>query len=110
MIYHQHVEISFSGRAGTEHSADGPRRLVFESFLLQGSVESIFFRAIAMAKRLYVGNLKYTVTSAQLQELFEPYGTVSSAQVLSDRETGRSRGFGFVEMTNDDEAVAAIES
>jgi RNA recognition motif-containing protein len=63
-----------------------------------------------MAKRLYVGNLKYTATSAQLQELFEQFGTVSSAQVLSDRETGRSRGFGFVEMANDDEAMAAIES
>ena len=63
-----------------------------------------------MAKRLYVGNLKYTVTSAQLQELFEQYGTVNTAQVLSDRETGRSRGFGFVEMDNDDEALAAIES
>ncbi len=67
-------------------------------------------RASAMAKRLYVGNLKYTATSAQLQELFEQFGTVSSAQVLSDRETGRSRGFGFVEMANDDEAMAAIES
>ena len=62
-----------------------------------------------MAKRLYVGNLKYTVTSEHLQELFEQYGSVSSAQVLSDRETGRSRGFGFVEMPNDDEAQAAIE-
>jgi RNA recognition motif-containing protein len=72
-------------------------------------MESLF-RAIAMAKRLYVGNLKYTATSAELQELFEPYGTVKTAQVLSDRETGRSRGFGFVEMDNDDEALAAIES
>ncbi len=63
-----------------------------------------------MAKRLYVGNLKYTVSSEQLQDLFEQYGAVSSATVLSDRETGRSRGFGFVEMLNDDEADAAIES
>jgi RNA recognition motif-containing protein len=63
-----------------------------------------------MAKRLYVGNLKYTLTSEHLQELFEQFGTVTSAQVLSDRETGRSRGFGFVEMANDDEAMAAIES
>ena len=63
-----------------------------------------------MSKRLYVGNLKYTVTSAQLQELFEQYGAVSSASVLSDRETGRSRGFGFVEMMDDDEALSAIES
>ena len=72
-------------------------------------MESLY-RASAMAKRLYVGNLKYTVTSEKLQELFEQYGAVSSAQVLSDRETGRSRGFGFVEMLNDDEAEAAIES
>jgi RNA recognition motif-containing protein len=72
-------------------------------------MESLF-RAIEMAKRLYVGNLRYTVTSEELQELFEQYGTVSSAQVLSDRETGRSRGFGFVEMDDDNEALAAIES
>jgi RNA recognition motif-containing protein len=63
-----------------------------------------------MSKRLYVGNLKYTVSSAQLQELFEQYGAVTSASVLSDRETGRSRGFGFVEMMHDDEALSAIES
>lgn len=50
------------------------------------------------------------MTSEMLQEMFEPFGAVSSAQVLSDRETGRSRGFGFVEMPNDDEAQAAIES
>jgi RNA recognition motif-containing protein len=73
------------------------------------SVESLS-RASAMAKRLYVGNLKYTVTSEHLQEMFEQFGTVISAQVLSDRETGRSRGFGFVEMVDDDEALAAIES
>ena len=63
-----------------------------------------------MAKRLYVGNLSYSVTSEDLQEIFEQYGAVTSAQVLSDRETGRSRGFGFVEMANDDEADAAIEA
>jgi RNA recognition motif-containing protein len=62
-----------------------------------------------MAKRLYVGNLGYSVTSQDLQELFEQYGQVRSAQVLSDRETGRSRGFGFVEMENDADADAAIE-
>jgi RNA recognition motif-containing protein len=72
-------------------------------------VESLF-QAIAMAKRLYVGNLAYTVSSEDLQELFEQYGAVKTAQVLSDRETGRSRGFGFVEMDNDEEADAAIES
>ncbi len=63
-----------------------------------------------MAKRLYVGNLSYNVDSDQLQELFEQYGQVRSAQVLSDRETGRSRGFGFVEMDDDADADAAITS
>ncbi len=61
-------------------------------------------------KRIYVGNLAYSVSSQDLQELFEQYGRVRSAQVLSDRETGRSRGFGFVEMDNDGEAQAAIDS
>lgn len=63
-----------------------------------------------MAKRLYVGNLKFTVTSEQLEELFLKFGTVSSAEVLIDRETGRSRGFGFVEMPDDDQAHEAIET
>jgi RNA recognition motif-containing protein len=63
-----------------------------------------------MAKRLYVGNLPYSVTSDDLQQTFEEYGVVTSAEVLSDRETGRSRGFGFVEMANDAEADAAIEA
>ena len=63
-----------------------------------------------MAKRLYVGNLRYTVTSEQLEELFAQFGSVSSAEVLIDRDTGRSRGFGFVEMPNDDQAHAAIET
>jgi RNA recognition motif-containing protein len=63
-----------------------------------------------MAKRLYVGNLPYSITSDDLQQTFEEYGVVTSAEVLSDRETGRSRGFGFVEMANDAEADAAIEA
>ncbi len=63
-----------------------------------------------MAKRLYVGNLKYTVTSEQLEELFARIGSVTSAEVLIDRDTGRSRGFGFVEMPNDDQAHEAIET
>jgi RNA recognition motif-containing protein len=61
-----------------------------------------------MAKRLYVGNLSYSVSSDDLRELFEGYGTVRSSEVLIDRETGRSRGFGFVEMEVDEEAEAAI--
>ena len=63
-----------------------------------------------MSKKLYVGNLGYGVTSAGLEELFTPFGEVRSAQVIQDRETGRSKGFGFVEMGSDAEAQAAIQS
>ena len=63
-----------------------------------------------MAKKLYVGNLTYETTNADLQQMFEPHGTVESAQVIMDRDTGRSKGFGFVEMKSDTEAQAAIQS
>ncbi|MCP3965843.1 MAG: RNA-binding protein [Lentisphaerae bacterium] len=59
---------------------------------------------------LYVGNLPYTSDQAQLETLFGNHGEVDSARVITDRETGRSKGFGFVEMTNDTEARAAIEA
>lgn len=62
-----------------------------------------------MAKKLYVGNLAFQTTSQDLQDLFAQAGTVESAQVIEDRDTGRSKGFGFVEMASDDEAAAAIE-
>jgi len=61
-----------------------------------------------MGKKLYVGNLSYEVTDAELARMFEPHGTVQSAQVIMDRDTGRSKGFGFVEMQSDEEAKAAI--
>jgi cold-inducible RNA-binding protein len=61
-----------------------------------------------VAKKLYVGNLSFGTTDSDLKNLFEPYGAVSSAQVIMDRDTGRSKGFGFVEMNNGDEAQAAI--
>jgi RNA recognition motif-containing protein len=61
-----------------------------------------------MGTRLYVGNLSYGVDSSQLQELFAAHGTVQSAEVIADRMTGRSKGFGFVEMGSNDEAQAAI--
>jgi RNA recognition motif-containing protein len=60
-----------------------------------------------VAKKLYVGNLTYKVSDADLQQLFSTYGSVRSAQVVMDRETGRSKGFGFVEYGNDNEADAA---
>jgi RNA recognition motif-containing protein len=61
-----------------------------------------------VSKKLYVGNLSFDVTQAQLQDMFAPYGSVQSAQLISDRDTGRSKGFGFVEMSSDREAEAAI--
>ena len=63
-----------------------------------------------MAKKLYVGNLSYNVDSSELEQLFSPHGQVLSAQIINDRDTGRSKGFGFVEMANDNEAEAAIQA
>jgi RNA recognition motif-containing protein len=61
-----------------------------------------------MGRKLYVGNLAYGVSSSDLEQMFAEFGTVQSAQVIADRETGRSKGFGFVEMSSDQEAQAAI--
>jgi RNA recognition motif-containing protein len=61
-----------------------------------------------MGKRLYVGNLSYSVDSSELEQMFSAHGSVQSAEVVSDRMTGRSKGFGFVEMGTDEEAQAAI--
>lgn len=66
------------------------------------------FEESLMGKKLYVGNLEYGVTDGDLSKLFEPHGTVESAQVIMDRDTGRSKGFGFVEMKSPQEAEAAI--
>ena len=62
-----------------------------------------------MGKKLYVGNLTYDVTDSGLEQMFAAHGTVQSAQVIMDRDTGRSKGFGFVEMGSDQEAQAAIQ-
>ena len=62
-----------------------------------------------MGKKLYVGNLTYSVTSSELQEWFTPFGTVQSGQVIQDRDRDRSKGFGFVEMDTDAQAQAAIQ-
>ncbi len=61
-----------------------------------------------MGKKLYVGNLSYDVSSSDLEALLSPHGTIQSAEVIMDRSTGRSKGFGFVEMNSDAEAQAAI--
>jgi len=62
-----------------------------------------------MGNKIYVGNLPFTATSENLNELFSKFGTVDSAKIVMDRDTGRSKGFGFVEMSSGDEAQAAIE-
>ena len=61
-----------------------------------------------MSTKIYVGNLSYEADNASLDQMFKPYGTVASAQVIMDRDSGRSKGFGFVEMGTSDEAKAAI--
>jgi RNA recognition motif-containing protein len=63
-----------------------------------------------VAKKLYVGNLTYETTNGDLEQMFQSHGTVESAQVIMDRDTGKSKGFGFVEMKSDQEAQAAIQA
>ncbi|MEX1012131.1 MAG: RNA-binding protein [Waddliaceae bacterium] len=63
-----------------------------------------------MAKKLFVGNLAHELNDNDLKDLFSQHGSVESAQVITDRDTGRSKGFGFVEMGNDEEAQAAIKA
>ena len=63
-----------------------------------------------MGKRLYVGNLPYSASESDLTDKFSPHGTVESSKLIEDRNTGRSKGFGFVEMGTDSEAQAAIEA
>jgi RNA recognition motif-containing protein len=63
-----------------------------------------------MGSKLYVGNLSYNATGSDLEQLFSQHGTVQSAEVIADRDTGRSKGFGFVQMGSDEEAQAAISA
>jgi RNA recognition motif-containing protein len=71
--------------------------------------ERLYHKENLVGKKLYVGNLTYSVSSSNLQEWFTPFGTVQSAQVIQDRDMGRSKGFGFVEMDTDAQAEAAIQ-
>ena len=66
-------------------------------------------RRTTLGKKLYCGNLSFDVSNSKLEQLFSQFGVVESAQVIEDRETGRSKGFGFVEMGSPDEAAAAID-
>lgn len=80
-----------------------------ELFLDVGTFILFFFGVIVLAKNIYVGNLAWSTTDADLRNLFAEFGEVISARVISDRETGRSRGFGFVEM-DDAGAAQAIQA
>ena len=68
------------------------------------------FQEAQVAKKLYVGNLPYGVSDSDLERVFQAHGSVQSAQVIVDRDTGRSKGFGFVEMRNDQDAQKAIQA
>ena len=61
-------------------------------------------------KNLFVGNMSFSTTESDLRSIFEPFGEISQVNVITDRDTGRARGFAFVEMTNDEEAAKAIEA
>jgi len=76
-----------------------------------GSTQRVanFVRSFSVGKKLYVGNLTFQLGDADLEQLFSEFGTVQSAQVIQDRATGRSKGFGFVEMSSEAEAQAAIQ-
>jgi RNA recognition motif-containing protein len=73
-------------------------------------INSRLLRFVFMSRKIYVGNLPWSTTSADLEAMFAPHGAVRSAEVISDRETGRSRGFGFVEMESDEGLQAAIDA
>jgi cold-inducible RNA-binding protein len=73
-------------------------------------LRDFFSRRPNMGKKLYVGNLSYATTDSDLHSLFQPHGTVQSAQVIMDRDAGRSKGFGFVEMDSGEQAQAAINA
>lgn len=78
--------------------------------MVKRSHATSFLKGSPMAKNIYVGNLPWRIKDDELRELFETHGNVTNAQVIKDRQTGRSRGFGFVEMDNDEEAQQAIDA
>lgn len=86
-----------------------PRQMALRRFLLPEFKQRFnFSRARQKTMKIYVGNLSFNTTEAQLRDLFAAHGTVTSAAVVTDRETGRARGFGFVEMSDDGQARAAM--
>ena len=84
-----------------------PQHSVFNLRLIHS--HGAFFERLKMSNKLYVGNLTYSVRDDDLQQQFSAFGQVQSAKVMMERDTGRSKGFGFVEMSNSQEAEAAIQ-
>jgi len=100
-----------SHAAPSTHLADNlgpPGRQTFPRFARSILNVQAFFERPQMGKKLYVGNLSYSVNDDSLQQNFSEFGTIASAKVMMDRDSGRSKGFGFVEMSSDAEAQAAI--
>jgi cold-inducible RNA-binding protein len=121
VIYKSHNLCNDVSDSGSEHPglrvqfgcppASPSRRFVSLAFLCFPYQISLFFCFLqepAVTKKLYVGNLPYTVTVEQIRALFEQAGEITDVTVITDRDTGRSKGFGFVEMSTEDEAKEAI--
>lgn len=104
-------EIPFPGFkfCGMLRTSVGPSRQSQVSVVLVPLVRSLAPMEVKVGKKLYVGNLPFSTDDATLGGIFAEVGTVESSKVIFDRETGRSKGFGFVEMASDNEAAAAIE-
>jgi len=100
------ISDSLEKRLSTVPSAAHEQELVFAFYM---ALHLQFFKRILMSKSIYVGNLPWSATEEQVQDLFAEYGNVISINLVSDRETGRARGFGFVEMDGTD-ASKAIEA
>src|SRR5262249_48777721 len=103
VLHHSLQQRLLSDRRGTGYNTSCP--------ILRAGTRGSSLRVckgFPMGRKLYVGNLTYGVTDRALEEMFAAHGTVQSAQVIRDRDTGRSKGFGFVEMGSDQEAQAAI--
>lgn len=86
-----------------------PAATFFSTRKVNGGSSRLATGDLKVGKKLYVGNLTYSVDDADLEQLFSEFGAIESAQVVQDRDTGRSKGFGFVEMSTEAEAQAAID-
>ena len=106
-LFHTHRSRSLLSASEPDPSNATVRRSQSDSQLLFSFLQEE--RYISMSKKLYVGNLAFQTTSQDLQQLFGQAGTVESASVIEDRDTGQSKGFAFVEMSTEEEAAAAIE-